>query len=802
MGAIESLLNLFSGGGALVYHLLILLALEAAAGISVVEYRHTKNPDQRRLLHVFFALIVLRIPLLLGDSLQGILLLPPFLFVLLALFEYALEVISLTLLWWAFLAPLINRRWGRTLVIGNLVLAGLAALAFFPNWFQAVLQLPPLIYQEVDLSLYAFSLQVVWDVWATLIPLSALVLLLLHRKRLGYDLPAVSFALIALGNGLIAFNQIGLGRLVNLMGYPLLAVTVYRIALQDMWAYRRELETLSEESLRQTRELLFLVEISRAIGESLDLDTVLQRVVEGVAHAVNTDQAAILLVQEGAENHVRMAAQYNPLSFSRRRLAASILAEQLPNLTQALQERQQFVFNTPENYGPLLPIYNLLDSAEAGPTIIQPLTRQERALGALIVGNDHSKRPFGSNEARLCSSIAAQVSAAIDNARLHRHLSRSLKIQEEEVGRREAILESIAEGVIVTNVEGRAVLMNVTAEKLLGASRDRILGRPLQQFLEPAVRDQSVDLSELARSSTPLQILFELEGRQIHINAAPVHTHSGEQLGMVAVMRDVTLEVQSERAKREFIATISHELRTPLTAILGYTEALSSGMAGSLDDMQKRFIAIIHDNSQNMISMANNLIALSAAERGRLELEYAQVDLAQLIPQVMRPFLSEMESQQLEFHLAVEPNVPPIEADPAFVEQIIANLVSNAIRFTFPGGSITVGASAEPDPGEEAPTFCKIWVQDTGVGIAPEAQPLIWERFYRADNPLKIEAGGLGVGLFIVKALVKAHGGIAWVESGPGEGAKFTVRLPIQRPSSFPQPPSPSPAEIARGTAE
>ncbi len=777
MGTISTTLNLLgTGAAAFVYHLLILLALEAAAGIAWTEYRHTRNPDQNRFLWTFLCLLLLRLPLLVSSSLleSNLAPLPYSLFLLLT---YALEVVGLTLMWWAFLSPLVGERNGRLFLAANLILTAIASAVLFPVWYRALSLLPLPLYQGFDLSALTFWTQTIWNLWAMLIPLSATVLLLLNRKRLGYSLPAISFAFITLGNGIILLGQLGIGRLVNLLGYPLLAVAVYRSALQDLWSYRQELETLSEESLRQTREMLFLVDISRAIAESLDLDVVLQRVAEGVAHAVDGDRAAIFLTED--ENRtVRLAAQYTVLQTAAEpRTAPPLLASAQPVLNHVIQRRRQLILEPREQQ--LQSLYTLLGSSESGPTIIQPLMRQQRVLGVMVVGNDRSKTVFGDNEARLCGSIAAQVSAAIDNARLYHDLARTLKAQEEEVGRREAILESTTEGIIVTDAGGRAVLMNGAAEELLGAERERILGRPLRQIVDPAIAEQL----NLGHVVAPLQTLFEVEGKQIHVSAAPVRTGSGEFLGQVAVLRDVTREVQAERAKREFIATISHELRTPLTAILGYAEALYGGMVGALNQTQHRFVRIVHDNARRMITMANNLIALSEAERGRLELEYAETDLHLIASEVIESFVPEMRNRQLTWKLEIGKDLPSIEADPNRIRQVIANLVSNAVRYTYPGGEITVGIAAVDDPDTHTPSFCQIWVQDTGVGIPAEEQAHIWERFYRADNPLKVEAGGLGVGLSIVRSLVRAHGGRVWMESTPNKGSTFTILIPISRPT-------------------
>jgi PAS domain S-box-containing protein len=430
----------------------------------------------------------------------------------------------------------------------------------------------------------------------------------------------------------------------------------------------------------------------------------------------------------------------------------------------------------------------LLGSPEAGPTIVQPLLHQKAILGALVVGNDHSRHTFSPNKSRLCQSVAVQVTAAIENARLYRdlqaqatQLAELLQSQEDEGRRRMAILESVADGVVVSDSEGRIIIVNVAAERILGTARKRILGRSLRHLTGHTALDPNTDWGVVADSDTTLQTVFELEGKVVHVSAAPVLTPSGDNLGIVAVLRDISREVEGERAKSEFITSISHELRTPLTAIRGYAEALGGGMVGPLSEAQTHFLGIIRDNALRMGSLTENLIAISELERGGLKLEYIETDIHLAVGDVVNGFQSEIEARQLDLVLMLDENLPTIEADPARIRQILDNLISNAVKFTYPGGRVTIGASLLRDEENPSTPHCAIWIEDTGIGISPDEQAHIWERFYRPSSPLAVEASGLGVGLSIVKSLVEAHNGRVWLESTPGVGSKFTVLLPIKR---------------------
>jgi PAS domain S-box-containing protein len=783
MGILEPIYNLLSTGpGTFVYHLLILLALEAAAGISLVEYRRTRNPDQWRFLIAFTVILLLRVPLLILGP-RGYNLLAPLI--------YALEVVSLAVMSWAFLVPLIGRRAGRWFLFVQLTAILGSVLLFFPFWYSLARTVPFFEYA-------AFWQQAVWDAWATLLALFSGLYLLLQRRRVEYPLPGIAFLIIALGNGLVALDQAGLGRLVGLFGYPLISVVVYRAALQDLWAYRQELQTLSERSLQQTRELLSLLEVSRALSESLELERILKQVVEHIAQALDADRVAVLLrsVEESADfpgketpECLRLTALYTPLTGH---LAlsddADILLDHYPLLAHAVRRRRHLVLGPHRPQPDTRHIYDLLQSPPGSTAIVQPMVQRDRVVGILIIVKDHRSAPFESRHVRLCASIAAQMGAVIENVYLYRRLERevqrlgqALQEREQEDSLREAILESTTEGIIVTDERGVAIRLNAAAERILGVPRERLLGRSVRQALETLATES---LRDMVAPQSPFQTLFELEGKQIAVSAAPVRLPSGESLGTVAVLRDVTREVQAEKSKREFIAHVSHEFRTPLTAILGYSEVLYSGMMGPLSYTQTTFLHIIHDNARRLVAIANNLIAIAESERGRLELSYAPTDLTLLVGEILESFISQMKARQLEWRLEVAEDLSPVEVDPLRIRQVVSNLISNAVKFTYPGGRVTVGLALVPEPGGGPPQFCRLWVQDTGIGIPLEEQPRVWERFYHTDDPLRRAAGGMGVGLSIVKSLVEAHGGRVWLESAPGQGSTFTILLPVRRPPS------------------
>jgi two-component system phosphate regulon sensor histidine kinase PhoR len=335
--------------------------------------------------------------------------------------------------------------------------------------------------------------------------------------------------------------------------------------------------------------------------------------------------------------------------------------------------------------------------------------------------------------------------------------------------------------MIVSDIQDNVVAVNATAEAILGFSRQRILGHSLSSLKEYIASDSEIDWQAMTQSDRSLQAVFEMGDRSIHVHSAPVLTPSGNRQGTVIILHDITTAISAERAKNEFTTAISRELRTITTAIQGYAETLSTGVVGTVSEAQSSFLGAISENAWRALSLIENIIAVSEAEAGLLKLEYGEAKLRTLIDAVVCSFRGQLEARQMRVSLELDESLLSIEADPARLRRILDNLVSNAIKYTYPGGHITIGTKLLCDDEQPSPSHCAIWVSDTGIGIQPEERFHIWTRFYQPVDPSPKETNRYGVGLFIVKSLVEAHKGQVWVESRPGEGSTFTVLLPIKR---------------------
>ncbi len=552
-----------------------------------------------------------------------------------------------------------------------------------------------------------------------------------------------------------------------------------------------EFQTLSEVSLRQTRKLLFLLEASKsAIGASLDLGEVLQKLIDSVALASNADYSLIAVVDETDPDLMLVIAGYDPL---RRQVwrdsGASFNIQDYPAIHHAVRRRKQVLLRGTESSEPLGSLHTLLGVSKIGPLLIEPLVLQKRVLGVMLLSNAHSQRLFTAGERDVVQALASQAVSAVENARLYKELdlhsqelAQLLNIREREATERQAILESIADGVIVANAEGLVRMVNPAAEQIFGRRFNQLKGQPIRQLLGGVSLDAEPDKSDDQPGG--LQATRQLAGKTVWVSMAPVRGPDDNLMGYVGVLRDITQEVAAERAKSNFITNVSHELRTPLTVIKGYVSLLADGVAGELSDTQRNFLDTVQSNTEKMAKLVQDLITVSELSTA-VELQIAQSDLRTLLEETLEYIRPQAEERGLALELVVLAADGPleIEADPSRVYQVMEHLLHNACRFTQEGGRITVRAQARNYDDHRQ---WLISVTDTGAGIPLEEQERIFDPFYQVGGDVQ-EIDGAGVGLTIARGLVEAHGGRLWVESRPGKGSTFSFILPVSQSLRAPE---------------
>ncbi len=344
----------------------------------------------------------------------------------------------------------------------------------------------------------------------------------------------------------------------------------------------------------------------------------------------------------------------------------------------------------------------------------------------------------------------------------------------------EATMNGMREGLLVVDKDMKVVASNTAAHRLFNLSRGKLDAQRLTELTRnPAIYGAFLDaLKGTERSGVkvethgPERLVFDL--RVVPLAGSSGKRAEGSAQGALGVFIDVTRIERLEQVRQEFLSNVSHELRTPLTAILAFIETLE---AGALDDKEasRRFLSIIRRNATRMHELIDDILELSAIEAGNVPVRAEMVELHPIVDEV----ISSLASKAAEQSIIVSNNVAPdaiVYADARRLEQMLTNLVDNAIKFNRENGSVTIRYEKETSPvGSQRSS---VIVEDSGEGIPAQHLERLFERFYRVDRARSRDLGGIGLGLAIVKHLARAHGGEVTVTSELSKGSTFTIELP------------------------
>jgi signal transduction histidine kinase len=562
----------------------------------------------------------------------------------------------------------------------------------------------------------------------------------------------------------------------------------------EVRAFNVKLEARINE---RTQELRTLNEIALEVNSSLDNDTIMNNSLTRLAQLIGVEHGSIMLLDRETDQLINSAVlgRHGNVGNVRFPLGKGIVGK----VAQNRKPLNVPDVTTDPNWEP--PPEDDASAKRSGSMIAVPLIAHHELLGVLVLSHEQTGY-FRDEHLRLLTAAANQIAIGIYNAQMYQQVEQQYwrryemqQLQEKAVSQSTAILQSLSDGVIVCDQNGAVITVNLAAEKILDRPIDELVTWNLGDLLRRLLgrRDGELPLDDLLKhpwdertQPRTLSTTFQIGPRTISVTLDPVISTKEELLGAVAVFRDRTREVESDRLKTEFIGTVSHELRTPMTSIKGFTQLLTMGNLGPVNETQKEFLNIIQSNAERMIAIINDLLDITKIETGSVELEIRPIHVAETLSKVLLDLQAKVHERQQTLTLSLPAGLPLVRADAHRFNQILFNLVSNAVKYTPRGGSITIEArevSAEAVPEDERDglrpgRYIQIDVRDTGVGIAPDDVPRIWERFYRTENPLKVEAGGTGLGLSLVKPLVRLLGGRIWVESQINVGSTFSFVLP------------------------
>ncbi len=495
---------------------------------------------------------------------------------------------------------------------------------------------------------------------------------------------------------------------------------------------------------RQLQELNAIYAIGRSVTSLLDLNSVLNRVAEAAVYLADAEEGMLLLLDDdGRELYLRAAKGVDEAVARslRMRVDDSIAGRAIQTDRPVLMSGERAKVTTGYLVNSLLYV---------------PLRVPERGvIGVLGAINREADRDFSERDVFLLSALADYAAIAIENARLFERV-------EVERAKLESVLREAQEAIIVVDGESNVLLCNAAAHRTLGLNGADLLNRPVVEAVPHPTIDamftEAQDTGQAARS----EVLLD-DGRTFNAQLTPV-----EGIGHVLVMQDITRLKELDRMKSEFITRVSHDLRTPLTTVQGYIELLPR--AGPLNTQQQEFVLRVGQSMETITEMLNNLLDVNRLETG-FDLEMIPCDLRQVLEEAIENFRPRADEKDQEMRWELPETLPMVHGNPYRLRQVVDNLLDNAIKFTPEGGWITVGAVEDEG-------YIVVHVADNGIGIPPDQQPYVFDRFYRVESDETLSLAGSGLGLAIVKSVIEKHNGRVWVESRPGVGSVFSFVVP------------------------
>jgi PAS domain S-box-containing protein len=509
----------------------------------------------------------------------------------------------------------------------------------------------------------------------------------------------------------------------------------------------------------RVRQRDYLIEIIRALTQQLDLEAVLARILEAAADLLNGQAGLVAL--RGEDGKFRTHIQY--------RVSPEFIRHFDSILRDVPDRGDPAGFVVSEIERRLVAVGQRFDMSG---TVGLPLQAGQDLVGLLLVFRALST-PFTTNDRQLLQTFADQAAVAVNNARLYEQTATERR-------RLDAVLEGSADGIAITDPGHRVLRWNRALARLTGVAASSAVGNLYDDLIQWAKKEPGLDLVEAEAggwpfsSAAPLYVEGDLRRADgstvaVGITYAPILDRNNRLVNIVANVRDITRFREAEQLKSTFISIISHELRTPVSLIKGYAGTLRREDARWDPGTVQESLAVIEEEADRLTRLIDNLLDASRLQAGALKLTISEVALDEMAAQLAREYKTQTDRHTFEVDFPTP--FPLIHGDEERLRQVLTNLISNAIKYSPQGGTIRIAGKVEPER-------VVLSVSDPGAGLPPEELARVFDRFYRADTAATRKATGAGLGLFLAKAVVEAHGGEIWASSEPGSGATFHFSLP------------------------
>jgi len=511
-----------------------------------------------------------------------------------------------------------------------------------------------------------------------------------------------------------------------------------------------------------------MVEIAKTSLEQIDIEATLRLILKNAIQALGGSSGVVATWSE-AEHRFVVSASYglDPKSLAQ---LNPILDEAVPDLAGSREST-----NLLSELCPDVALPTSDRGVKQNPIIALPLQVGGKWLGLIYILRPLNSSAFLGTDQPVLAAFAEQAAIALQNAKLAHLVA-------EEKRRIESVLEHTADGIMSVDSQRRLISFNLTMEKLTGYSREEVLGKECFRILrlrsykgENLCLLQCPILTNSGKGNSTLEqqgLMRTKDDRLIDVTMVYSITRSpeGKAINAVVNVRDISQVRQLENLRETFLSMLGHELQTPLSIIKGYASTLARTDSDWNKETLRQGLRIIEEESDRLSRVVNKLLLASRISTGASPLRKEPIELPGLATKVVRRLQVMTDIHNFEFQF--EPDFPSVLADPDLIEEALANLIENAIKYSPKGGRITIS-------GKRADNQVEVTVSDEGIGIPAAELPHIFERFHRTNDGLAHTIKGVGLGLYICKSIVEAHGGTIEVSTKVGKGSQFTIRLPL-----------------------
>ncbi|MEK6573154.1 MAG: GAF domain-containing protein, partial [Chloroflexota bacterium] len=595
-------------------------------------------------------------------------------------------------------------------------------------------------------------------------------------------------------------------------------------AIADQAATAIDKARLYRQTEERARQLATLNQLAQTITSTLDLETLLQRILESAVDILNCEAGSLFLVDEESNDSVLKVA-VGPV-------ARDIIGIRVPAgkgiVGSAVETGQPVIVNDTAHDPRWFQKPDQTTGFVSRAMMAVPLRVKEKSIGVVEVINKRSGAPFTDEDTALLTAFAGQAAVSIENARLFNLTDQALAARVEELSVMQRIDRELNAALdirrVMTVILDRALIatkanagiaglvvpdgVQIVAHRGYGSAITSFLDTPFPAdkglvgkalatrstlFVKDAksqpdyfevLSDTASQLTvPIVREDEPIGVLM-LESRDADCFSddnvtflARLADHSVAAITNARLYAEVNA---ANQAKSEFVSMVSHELKNPMQSIKGYTQLMVAGTAGAVNEGQQHFLNIVQDNVERMITIVSDLTDIARIESGRLQLNLKPMEFKDMIEEVVRSMQGAYDSKQQTLIVETDARLPSVMGDYVRLVQVLTNLISNAHKYSPDGGTVTLRAQSSKNvwDSQGAPEVLHVSVQDTGYGISPEDQDKIFTKFFRADNNIG-DAPGTGLGLNIVKQMVELGGGKVWFESEPGKGSTFHFTVPL-----------------------